>query len=163
MRVKAVLVLALAALCLSPVAEARKKALKVVINKSDVDLANRTIYFKLSRPCDSVDLQVFNEDGELISEKTEVYEGTKAGERLSVTWPALLPGVDNFRVDLKFKVKFNLVNTFLSQEAGLAAALPGERRFNFLRQNHCPKERYRRHGPSKNTFARCHHQINSVC
>jgi outer membrane protein OmpA-like peptidoglycan-associated protein len=96
------LALALAALCLSPVAEARKKALKVVINKSDVDLENRTIYFKLSRPCDSVDLQVYNEDGELIAEKTEVYEDTKAGQRLSVVWPSLLPGMENFRIDLKF-------------------------------------------------------------
>jgi len=102
MRAKAVFVVALAALCLSPVAEARKKALKVVINKSDVDLKNRTIHFKLSRPCDSVELKVYDENGELISEKMEVYEGTTAGQSLSVTWPALLPGVDNFRIDLKF-------------------------------------------------------------
>jgi outer membrane protein OmpA-like peptidoglycan-associated protein len=101
MRVKAIMVFALAVLCLSPVAQA-KRALKVHIKKSDVDLVNRTISFKLSRACDSVELQVFDEDGKLVSEKVEVYEGTKPGQQLSVSWPELPKGVDNFRIDLKF-------------------------------------------------------------
>lgn len=102
MRAKAVLSLALAVLCLSPMAESRQKQLKVVINKSDVDLEKRTIHFKLSRPCDSVELKVYDEGGRLVTEKMEVYEDTRAGQSLSVTWPELSAGIDNFRIDLKF-------------------------------------------------------------
>jgi len=102
MRAKALFLLALAALCVSTAALAGRKGLKVEIKKSDVDLASRTVYFKLNQACDSVELQVFDENGGLVNEKVEVYEGAAAGQRLSVTWPELPKGVDNFRIDLKF-------------------------------------------------------------
>jgi outer membrane protein OmpA-like peptidoglycan-associated protein len=102
MRVKAVLSLALAILCLSPVAQGKKKQLKVLITKNDVDLKNRTIHFKANRPLDSVELKVYDENGDLIEEKMELFEGAAAGEALSITWPMLARGVDNFRIDLKF-------------------------------------------------------------
>jgi outer membrane protein OmpA-like peptidoglycan-associated protein len=101
MRVGAVLSLALAVLCLSTLAQA-KKQLKVDITKSDVDLVARTIHFKLNSPCDSVELQVFDENGNLVTEKVEVYEDAVANAKLAISWPPLPDGVDNFRIDLKF-------------------------------------------------------------
>jgi outer membrane protein OmpA-like peptidoglycan-associated protein len=101
MRVGAVLSLALAVLCVSTAAEARKQ-LKVQISKKDVDLKNRTIHFKVNRPLDSVEMQIFDEGGDLINERMEIYEGPPAGTPLSISWPALPVGVDNFRIELKF-------------------------------------------------------------
>jgi outer membrane protein OmpA-like peptidoglycan-associated protein len=88
--------------CLCLVAQARPKQFKVSIAKSDVDLPNRTISFKSNRAIDSVEMKVYDEEGDLISEKLELYEGAAAGSTLKISWPELGAGIDNFRIDLKF-------------------------------------------------------------
>jgi len=102
MRLSTLATVVLAILCLCVVAQARQKQFKIKIAKSDVDLVNRTIHFKSNRAIDSVELKVYDEEGDLVSEKLELYEGAAAGSALSINWPKLTAGVDNFRIDLKF-------------------------------------------------------------
>lgn len=81
---------------------AGRNPLNLSIQKSDVDLANRTLYFKINRPADSAELKVYSIEGELLAERTQVYQGAKAGQRLAVTWPVLLgDDAENFRLALK--------------------------------------------------------------
>ncbi len=75
--------------------------LKLVIKKSDVDLENRTLSFKINRPADSAEVVIRNWKGDVIHEKLHVFEGTASGTKLSVTWPDLLGDSDNFILDLK--------------------------------------------------------------
>jgi outer membrane protein OmpA-like peptidoglycan-associated protein len=102
MRLSTVLTLGLSLLLLGLAAQARPKQFKVSIAKKDVDLVNRTIHFKSNRAIESVELKVYDEEGDLISEKLELFEGAAAGEQLKVTWPELVAGTDNFRIELKF-------------------------------------------------------------
>ena len=83
-------------------APAGRKQLSLSITKNDVDLENRTLYFKINRPADSAELKIYSIEGKLLAERTEVYKGAKAGERLSIRWPSLLgDNAENFRLALK--------------------------------------------------------------
>jgi outer membrane protein OmpA-like peptidoglycan-associated protein len=81
---------------------ASPKGLEAQVRKEDVDLKNRTVHFRLNKAADSASLQVFGESGELLGERAEIYSGAAPGTDLSITWPDLPPGTENFRVDLKF-------------------------------------------------------------
>jgi len=78
------------------------KGITVKVDKDDIDLANRVVHFTLTGAADSASLQVFGEKGELLGEQVEIYNGAKAGTALSISWPQLPPGTENFRIDLKF-------------------------------------------------------------
>jgi outer membrane protein OmpA-like peptidoglycan-associated protein len=81
---------------------AGRKQLSLSMAKDDVDLKNRTVYFKINRPADSAELKVYSIEGKLLAERTQIYNGAKAGDRLSVSWPALLgDDAENFRLELK--------------------------------------------------------------
>ncbi len=96
----AVLVIAIATQA-TPVLAGRNP-LTISVTKDDVDLANRTLYFKINRPADSAELQVLSIDGKLLAERTEVYRGAKGGQRLSISWPSLLgDDAENFKLELK--------------------------------------------------------------
>jgi outer membrane protein OmpA-like peptidoglycan-associated protein len=84
-----------------PVAAGKRKQIQLTINKSDVDLANRTLFFKLNHTTDSAEIKIYDPEGTLISEKVEMYSGAAAGTRLSISWPDLLSNKDNFRLELK--------------------------------------------------------------
>ncbi len=81
--------------------DARRKALKVIMNKESVDLAARTITFKLNNAAEMTELQIFNLDGDLLEEKVEMHEGAPAGTDLKITWPKLIDDPDNFVIKLK--------------------------------------------------------------
>ncbi len=92
----------LLAVLMASVADAGRKGLKLSINKKDVDLANRVLYFRLNRPVDSAEIKVYSTDGNLLAERTELYNGASAGSRLSISWPKLLgENAENFRIELK--------------------------------------------------------------
>ncbi len=79
-----------------------KKKLAIAVKKEDVDLENRVLHFKINRPADSAELKVFSPEGTLLAERTEVYNGARAGTRLSIGWPELLgKNKDNFRLELR--------------------------------------------------------------
>jgi outer membrane protein OmpA-like peptidoglycan-associated protein len=102
-RTIAAMSLLLAAVWSAPAAApAAPKGISVQVNPDDVDLANRTVHFRLNRDADSASLQVFGEAGDLLGEQVEIYNGAKAGTLLAITWPELPPGTENFRIDLKF-------------------------------------------------------------
>lgn len=93
----------LAAICAAPPAVmTAPKGIQVQVGKDDIDLANRVVHFTLNRDADSASLQVFSETGVLLGEQVEIYQGAKAGTELSISWPELPPGTENFRIDLKF-------------------------------------------------------------
>ena len=80
----------------------RRKALDISIAKSDVDLENRTLYFKINRPADSAEIRVLSPEGKVLAERTKLYNGAKAGTKLSIEWPKLLgKNADNFKIELK--------------------------------------------------------------
>ena len=96
-----------------------KKRLKLQISKDDVDLVNRTLYFKLNKPADSAQIKIYTPDGELLTEKVELYNGAQAGKKLSIGWSSLLGNKDNFRLDLKvtdvddFWVSWEIIRFYL--------------------------------------------------
>jgi len=96
-----------------------KKRLKLQISKDDVDLVNRTLYFKLNKPADSAQIKIYTPDGELLTEKVELYNGAQAGKKLSIGWSSLLGNEDNFRLDLKvtdvdgFWVSWEIIRFYL--------------------------------------------------
>jgi len=81
---------------------ASPKGLEVQVKKEDIDLAKRTVHFRLNRAADSASLQVFDETGKLLGETAEIYSGAAPGTDLCISWPELPPDTQNFRVDLKF-------------------------------------------------------------
>ena len=82
--------------------DAGRKGLKLTINKKDVDLTNRTLYFRLNRAVDSAEIKVYSTDGNLLAERTKLYDGARAHTRLSISWPQLLgEDAENFRIELK--------------------------------------------------------------
>jgi hypothetical protein len=98
----AVSLLAIAILAAPSAVPAAPKGIQVQVNKDDIDLANRVVHFRLNKDADSASLQVFGEKGELLGEQVEIYNGAKAGTDLTISWPELPPGTENFRIDLKF-------------------------------------------------------------
>jgi outer membrane protein OmpA-like peptidoglycan-associated protein len=102
MRATSFLLAALAALCFTAVADARKPALAVQVDKNDIDLAARTVSFRLNRSAESAELTVCDEAGNELAQRVDVFGGAPAGTVLSISWPELPKGVENFRIDLKF-------------------------------------------------------------
>lgn len=102
MRAVWTLAFVLLAVSIAGTADAGRKGLKLSIDKKDVDLAGRTLYFRLNRPVDSAEIKVYSTEGKLLAERTELYNGARAGTRLSIGWPKLLgENADNFRIELK--------------------------------------------------------------
>ena len=80
----------------------RRKKLTITVKKADVDLENRILYFRINRPADSAELKVYSPEGELLAERTELYNGAAARTRLKIGWPQLLgKNTDNFRLELR--------------------------------------------------------------
>lgn len=77
------------------------KRLELAIAENDIDLVGRTIHFRLNRPADSAEVKVFDIGGKLLAEKVEVYEGSKAGDRLAIKWPDVGSDLESFRIELK--------------------------------------------------------------
>ena len=101
MRAVAYLLVIMSVVAFAFPAQARRKQLKISVRKADVDLANRTLHFKINKPADSADIKIYTPEGELIYEKTELLNAAGAGNRLSISWPDLLANADNFRLELK--------------------------------------------------------------
>ncbi|HUT78997.1 MAG TPA: OmpA family protein [Polyangia bacterium] len=93
---------ALVSLLLTSGADAKGPALAVQLTKNDIDLAARTISFRLNRPAESAELTLLDEAGNQVAERVEVYGGAPAGTVLTISWPELPKNVENYRIDLKF-------------------------------------------------------------
>jgi outer membrane protein OmpA-like peptidoglycan-associated protein len=102
MRATSFLLAALLGLCVSATVDARKPALAVQLDKKDIDLAARTLSFRLNRPAESAELTLMDEAGNQIAQRIEVYDGAPAGTALTISWPEPPKDVENFRIDLKF-------------------------------------------------------------
>lgn len=79
--------------------------LSLEMGEGDVDLAARTIAFKLGTPAHSAKIKVFSPQGALLHEDEQVYDQPAPpapGEPLQVAWPALGDQHDNFRIELTF-------------------------------------------------------------
>lgn len=75
-------------------------ALKVQLDKTKVDLAARKLELSLSRPPGKVQVRVFGATGpNALAEDEHDFSGHRAGETLTVGWPA--PEGDVARIDLK--------------------------------------------------------------
>ena len=81
--------------------DAKRKALKLIMNKESVDLVARTITFKLNNAAEMTELKIFNPDGDLVEEKIEMHDGAPAGTEIKITWPELIDDPDNFVIELK--------------------------------------------------------------
>ncbi len=101
MRRSVVLILGVIIISAACLGHAGRKRLQIQISKSDINLAERTIYFKLNRPADSAEIKVYSATGALVAERVTLYDGAKAGTRLSISWPESLEAKDNFRIALK--------------------------------------------------------------
>jgi outer membrane protein OmpA-like peptidoglycan-associated protein len=94
------------------------KQLRIIITKKDVDLKNRTLFFKLNKPAEMAEIKVYDLDGNVLAEKMKMFDGAKAGTRLSVTWPEIIDDPDNFKIELKatdvndFWVGFEIVHFY---------------------------------------------------
>ena len=62
--------------------DAKRKALKLIMNKESVDLVARTITFKLNNAAEMTELKIFNPDGDLVEEKIEMHDGAPAGTEI---------------------------------------------------------------------------------
>jgi outer membrane protein OmpA-like peptidoglycan-associated protein len=60
--------------------------LKVLIEKSKVDLEQHRLELKMSRNAGSVDVKVFGESGNVLAEESHDFTGRPAGTVLTVTW-----------------------------------------------------------------------------
>ena len=60
--------------------------LKVLIEKSKVDLEQHRLELKMSRKAGSVDVKVFGESGNVLAEESHDFTGRPAGTVLTVTW-----------------------------------------------------------------------------
>jgi outer membrane protein OmpA-like peptidoglycan-associated protein len=64
----------------------QRPALKVMIDRSKVDLKAHTLEVKLSRAADKVRLKVFGESGAILAEVEKPFNGAPAGTALEMTW-----------------------------------------------------------------------------
>ena len=76
--------------------------LKLDIRSEDIDVQNRTIYFRLGTVARTAEIDVFSPDGELMYEGSKQYDPHEPGTRLSIDWPYLADRGENFRIELKF-------------------------------------------------------------
>jgi len=72
--------------CAAPAWAQQREALKVLIDRSKVDLVNHKVEVKLSRACDKITLKVQGESGSLLAEVEKACKGTAAGTAVEVTW-----------------------------------------------------------------------------
>jgi outer membrane protein OmpA-like peptidoglycan-associated protein len=76
--------------------------LSLEIGDGDVDVAGRTIYFKLGTVAKSAELKLYSPEGALLHEAVQSYAAPQPGARLSVSWPDLGKQGENFRIELTF-------------------------------------------------------------
>lgn len=74
---------------------------QLIVGDDAVDLDNRLIRFSLTTAASSARIQVFSAEGKLLHDKTEEYSGVAARTPLSVGWPDLGKGGENFRIELR--------------------------------------------------------------
>jgi len=101
---RAVTWLLLATLQLLPLTAAQAQAgLRLEIKESDIDLAARTLHFRLSGGAvQRVDYELFSPDGAKLHAGGESYPEAAPGQPLAVRWPDLGKKAENFRMELKF-------------------------------------------------------------
>jgi len=95
------LVLVVLVWLVTTVAVAESK-LSLEIGAGDIDLAARTIHFKLGTVAKSAELKLYSPEGALLHEAVQRYEAPEPGARLSVSWPDLGKQGENFRIELTF-------------------------------------------------------------
>lgn len=66
--------------------QARRAALKVLIDRSKVDLTGHKVEVKLSRAAAKVSLKVFGESGAVLAENEKSFNGAAAGTALVIGW-----------------------------------------------------------------------------
>ncbi|MBN2340868.1 MAG: OmpA family protein [Deltaproteobacteria bacterium] len=99
-------------------AHAGKNQLRIIINKDDVDLENRTLNFRLNKDAAFAEIKVYDLDNNVLSEKMVSYDGARAGTQLSIQWPQIPGDQDNFRIELKatdindFWVGFEIIHFY---------------------------------------------------
>lgn len=76
--------------------------LSLQIGDGDIDLAGRTIHFRLGTVAKSAELKLYSPEGALLHEGVESYQAPEPGARLSVSWPDLGKQGENFRIELQF-------------------------------------------------------------
>ena len=64
----------------------QRPALKVMIDRSKVDLPHHKLEVRLSRAADRVRVKVFGESGTILAENETSFSGAKAGTPLEMTW-----------------------------------------------------------------------------
>ena len=106
-RVAALLLFSMAAGAVSwlPAPVVAEGKLSVEMGTGDIDLATRTIHFRLGTVARSAEIQVFSPEGQLLHTGKQIYDKPAPpapGARLAVRWPDLGEGHENFRVELKF-------------------------------------------------------------
>lgn len=78
-------------------------ALRLEIKESDIDLAARTLRFRLNGGAvQSVDYEMFSPEGAKLHAGHEDFARAAPGQPLAVTWPELGKKAENFRMELKF-------------------------------------------------------------
>jgi outer membrane protein OmpA-like peptidoglycan-associated protein len=65
---------------------AQKPPLKVLIDRSKVDLSNKKLEVKLSRTCEKIKLKVQGESGSTLAELEKSCKGVSAGTAVDVSW-----------------------------------------------------------------------------
>ncbi len=131
--------LAMCLMAVSQVALAGKDQLRIIINKDDVDLDNRTLNFRLNKPAAFAEIKVYDLEGNVLSEKMQTYDSPRAGTRLSIKWPQIAGDSNNFKIELKatdvndFWVGFEIIHFFgevpheeVNFESGKSDILPEE-------------------------------------
>lgn len=86
--------------CAALPAQARAPELRLEVGEDDIDLATRTISFMLSSVAASAAIEVFSAEGQLLHSGARHYDDPAPGSRLSIGWPELPAGTDNFRIEL---------------------------------------------------------------
>ena len=139
-KILGIIILASCMLAVSHSAFAGKKnQLRIIINKDDVDLEERTINFRLNKPAAFAEIKVYDLDGNVLSERMKSYNDARPGTQLSIQWPRIPGDEENFRIELKatdsndFWVGFEIVHFYgeipheeVIFESGKAEILPSE-------------------------------------
>ncbi len=81
--------------------DAKRKQLQLQLNKGDVDLANRTLTFRLNRPADMAEIKISDMEGNVLEEQAVMYEGAALGTDLKISWGKLIGDPENFVIELK--------------------------------------------------------------
>jgi outer membrane protein OmpA-like peptidoglycan-associated protein len=99
-RIWALLVVAYCSLASATHAQGK---LRLEIKEGDIDLAQRTVHFRVSGDAvQSVDYEMFSPEGDKLHAGHQDFARAAPGEALAVTWPDLGEKAENFRMELKF-------------------------------------------------------------